>query len=60
MNWNFGAGFFSPHNLSRAGLVAGAGLGASALAPQDAEGAVRSDILGVIPMLSKAQITKGR
>ena len=42
MNWNFGAGFFSPHNLSRAGLVAGAGLGASALAPQDAEGAVYS------------------
>ena len=37
MNWNFG--FFDVHTLKRAAQAAGLGAGASALSPQEAEGA---------------------
>ena len=46
MNWNLG--FFDADTVRRAAIAAGLGTGASALFPEEAEGAVRSDIFDVV------------
>ena len=61
MNWNFGNfGFFDADTLKRAALAAGLGAGATALLPEEAEGAVRPDIVGVVSNAIKEKNYKGQ
>ena len=61
MNWNLGNfGFFDADTLKRAALAAGLGAGATALLPEEAEGAVRPDIVGVVSNAIKEKNYKGQ
>ena len=53
-------GFFDADTLKRAALAAGLGAGATALLPEEAEGAVRPDIVGVVSNAIKEKNYKGQ
>jgi len=58
MNWNFG--FFDVDTLKRAAQAAGLSAGATALSPQEAEGAVRPDIQKVVSNAIAGKSYKGQ
>ena len=58
MNWNFG--FFDADTIRRALAAAGLGAGASAFLPDEAEGAVRSDIKQVVSNAITGKSYKGQ